>query len=151
MKVSKTSTPGETGAARKKGSSSGVSAPTGGAFAESLKGTHAGGDAAPAVEGGMVGNVGSVFAIQEVPDAMDQRTRKMAFAYGEDLLTRLDDLKVGVLNGRFSKEKLTELAQNLRQKRQDSDDEVLNGLISEIELRAEVEIAKLSRRPASST
>jgi len=146
MKVSKTGTPGETGAARKKGSSSNTT----GAFAESLKGTQASSEAAPAVEGGIVGNVGSVFAIQEVPDAMDQRTRKKAIDYGEDLLTRLDDLKLGVLSGHFSKDKLTDLAQNLRQKRQESDDEVLNDLISEIELRAEVEIAKLSRRPASS-
>ncbi len=142
MKVSKTGAPGETGATRKKSSNSSVD----GAFAESLKETQGGSESGPAVESGMVGNVGSVFSIQEVPDALDPRTRKMAMAYGEDLLIRLDELKLGVLNGYFSKERLTDLAQNLRQKRQESDDPALNDLISEIELRAEVEIAKLSRR-----
>jgi hypothetical protein len=37
------------------------------------------------------------------------------------------------------------LAQRLRQKRQQSDDPKLNAIIDEIELRAEVEIAKLTR------
>ena len=51
--------------------------------------------------------------------------------------------------GRFSKEKLADLAQRLRQKRQQSTDPKLNEIIHEIELRAEVEIAKYSRRPQS--
>ncbi len=142
MKVTKQGSTNEAGATRKKGPKSN----TGEAFADSLKGLQESSGSAPAVESGRVGNVDSVFAVQEVPDALDQRTRKMAMDYGEDLLSRLDDLKVGVLNGCFSKDKLTELAHNLRQKRQSSDDEKLNDLIGEIELRAEVEIAKLSRR-----
>ena len=67
-------------------------------------------------------------------------------AYGDDLLERLDDLRIGILLGRFSKEKLAELAQRLRQKREQSDDPNLNDLLSEIELRAEVEIAKYTRK-----
>ena len=103
--------------------------------------------AAPAIESGLVGNVDALYAVQEVPDALDQRSRKIAVSYGKDLLDRLDDIKIGVLNGTMPKEKLTDLAQYLRQKRQTSDDDALNEIITEIELRAEVEIAKLSRRP----
>ena len=143
MKVSKTGGTKEAGGTRKKTPSQGAD----GAFAESLKGVQGGGEAPPVVESGMVGNVESVFSVQEVPDALDQRTRKIAMTYGEDLLQRLDDLKLEVLSGSVSKEKLTDLAQNLRQKRQSSDDAKLNEIIAEIELRAEVEIAKLSRRP----
>ncbi|MAF94951.1 MAG: hypothetical protein CMM60_04265 [Rhodospirillaceae bacterium] len=39
------------------------------------------------------------------------------------------------------------LARKLRQKRQDSDDPRLNEIIDEIELRAEVEVAKPTRDP----
>jgi len=143
MKVSKTNGTKEAGATRKKPSAPAVD----GAFAESLKETQGNSVASPVVEGGMVGGVGSAFAVQEVPDALDRRTRKIAITYGEDLLHRLDELKLGVLSGSVSKERLTELAQNLRQKRQSCDDEKLNQIIAEIELRAEVEIAKLSRKP----
>jgi len=64
------------------------------------------------------------------------------FQYGDDLLNRLDDLRLAILDGVLSKDKLTELAHNLRQKRQNSDDPKLNEIIDEIELRAEVEVAK---------
>ena len=143
MKISKTGGTKESGGTRKKLAAQGAD----GGFAKSLKGIQGSSEAAPVVESGMVGNVESVFSVQEVPDALDQRTRKIAMTYGEDLLQRLDDLKLEVLSGSVSKEKLTDLAQNLRQKRQSSDDEKLNKIIAEIELRAEVEIAKLSRRP----
>jgi hypothetical protein len=67
------------------------------------------------------------------------------FQYGDDLLNRLDDLRLAILDGVLSKDKPTELAHNLRQKRQNSDDHKLNEIINEIELRAEVEVAKLTR------
>ena len=67
------------------------------------------------------------------------------FQYGDDLLNRLDDLRLAILDGVLSKDKLTELAHNLRQKRQNSDDPKLNEIINEIELRVEVEVAKLTR------
>ena len=67
------------------------------------------------------------------------------FQYGDDLLNRLDDLRLAILDGVLSKDKLTEIAHNLRQKRQNSDDPKLNEIIDEIEIRAEVEVAKLTR------
>jgi len=82
---------------------------------------------------------------KKVPNATDGRSKGILVHHGEDLLNRLDDLRLGILGGAFSKDKLAELAQNLRQKRQNSDDPRLNEIIDEIELRAEVEVAKLTR------
>ena len=65
--------------------------------------------------------------------------------YGGDLLDRLEDLRIGILSGAYPKQKLVDLAHRLRKKRQASDDPRLNEIIEEIELRAEVEIAKLTR------
>jgi len=142
MKVSKTGGTKETRATSKKG----LVSDSGEAFSESLKSAQGGTALASIVGSGMVGNVDALFSVQESPDAIDPRSRKQAITYGEDLLRRLDELKLGVLNGSMPKEKLTDLAQYLRQKRQSSDDLLLNEIITEIELRAEVEIAKLSRR-----
>jgi len=142
MKVSKTGGTKETRSTSKKG----LVSDSGEAFSESLKSAQGGTALASIVGSGVVGNVDALFSVQEAPDAIDLRSRKQAITYGEDLLRRLDELKLGVLNGSMPKEKLTDLAQYLRQKRQSSDDLLLNEIISEIELRAEVEIAKLSRR-----
>ena len=142
MKVSKTGGTKETRSTSKKG----LVSDSGEAFSESLKSAQGGTALASIVGSGMVGNVDALFSVQEAPDAIDPRSRKQAITYGEDLLRRLDELKLGVLNGSMPKEKLTDLAQYLRQKRQFSDDLLLNEIITEIELRAEVEIAKLSRR-----
>jgi hypothetical protein len=142
MKVSKTGGVKDARETSKKGPVSN----SGEAFSESLKGTQGGATSTPVIGSGVVGNVDALFSVQEVPDSIDPRARKLAITYGEELLRSLDELKLGILNGSMPKEKLTDLAQYLRQKRQSSDDALLNEIISEIELRAEVEIAKLSRR-----
>jgi len=145
MKVSKTGGTKDARATSKKG----PIPDNGEVFSESLKSAQGATTLATVVGSGMVSNVDALFSLQEAPDAMDPRSRKLAITYGEDLLKRLDELKLGVLNGSMPKEKLTDLAQYLRQKRQSCDDFLLNEIISEIELRAEVEIAKLSRRANS--
>lgn len=119
-----------------------------GEFADQVRGAAAGGgiEGPHGVDGaGPVGAVDSILAVQEVPNATDGRSKGILFQYGDDLLNRLDDLRLAILDGVLSKDKLTELAQNLRQKRQNSDDPILNDIIDEIELRAEVEVAKLTR------
>ena len=92
-----------------------------------------------------VGAVDSILAVQEVPTSTDGRSKGLMFQYGEDILGRLDELRLAILGGVLSKDKLAELAQALRQKRKLSDDPKLNEIIEEIELRAEVEVAKLTR------
>ena len=142
MKVSKTGGTKDVRATIKKGPKSN----SGEAFSESLKSAQGETPSASVAGSGMVGNVDALFSVQEVPNAVDPRSQKLLITFGEDLLRRLDELKLGILNGSMPKEQLTDLAQHLRQKRQSSDDLLLNEIISEIELRAEVEIAKLSRR-----
>jgi hypothetical protein len=142
MKVTSTGGPkGPDGAKR-----TGKSTSSGSSFADSLRETSGSGDAHPAEVSGVAG-VDGILAAQGVGDATDERRqRQKLMAYGGDLLDRLDELRLGILMGHFSKEKLTDLAQRLRQKREQSSDPVLNELLAEIELRAEVEIAKYTRR-----
>ena len=141
MKVSRVGGPKEAASSKKK-----PKAGAGSSFADNLMETQSttaspgGGEAAP------IGGVDGILAAQATADPTDDRpARRQLMNYGDDLLERLEDLQIGVLTGAFSKEKLTELAQRLRQKRVDSQDPKLNEIIQEIELRAEVEIAKYSR------
>ena len=76
---------------------------------------------------------------------MDKRSRAIYRDYGKDLLERLDQLRLGILAGVFSKDRLAELAHKLRERQKETDDPKLNEIVKEIELRAEVELAKLTR------
>src|SRR3712207_4633188 len=51
-----------------------------------------------------VGAVGGLLALQEIPDATARRAR--AVKRGEDLLARLDDLRLALLDGRLGRERL---------------------------------------------
>ena len=118
-----------------------------GSFSDSLKevGSISGEGGGPQISG--VAGVEGILAAQNSDVAADSRRHlQRLMAYGDDLLDRLEDIRLGILLGHFSKEKLTELAQRLRQKREQSSDRVLSDILAEIELRAEVEIAKYPRR-----
>ena len=62
----------------------------------------------------------------------------------EDLLDRLDEIRDGILCGALSRQRLEELVQNLAARRESSPDPQLAALLDDIELRAKVELAKLS-------
>ncbi len=116
-----------------------------GAFAEALRGTSE----ADATEGAQattnVGGVEQILAVQQTADATDHRSRGLLMNHGNDLLDRLDQLRMAVLTGSISKDRLQELARTMRERKVQSDDPRLNDLVAEIELRVEVEIAKLTR------
>jgi len=118
-----------------------------GSFSDSLKEVESspGESGSPQISG--VAGVEGILAAQNSDVAADSRRHlQRLMAYGDDLLDRLEDIRLGILLGHFSKDKLTELAQRLRQKREQSSDRVLSDILAEIELRAEVEIAKYARR-----
>jgi len=119
---------------------------SGGSFSDTLKGTAESMETVSAGGIGGVSSVSSIIAVQEVPDSMDERSKGLMIAYGDDLLDRLEELRLGLLLGSIPKENLADLAHRMREKKQHVDDPALKDIIDEIELRAEVEIAKLTRR-----
>lgn len=89
---------------------------------------------------GPVGGIGALFALQEV-DAEGERRR--AAKRGNDLLDRLEELQLGLLLGHFPREKLQNILVMLRGRQEKIVDPRLAGVLADIELRAEVELAKL--------
>ena len=94
-----------------------------------------------AVSGGSAVSVNPLLAAQEVTDATDETKR--ARAHGEAVLDRLDELRHGLLMGHIPKERLEELTRLVRQRRLKVEDARLKEILDHIELRAEVELAKL--------
>ncbi|WP_417821492.1 flagellar assembly protein FliX [Terasakiella sp.] len=92
-----------------------------------------------------VASMDSILSIQEVGDATEEENRRALYQRGEDILDRLAEIQREILSGAISVERLQNLAQMLRNRRQSVDDPQLQQIIDEIELRAEVEIAKWGR------
>lgn len=142
MKISTLETNRRTEHSRGKSAASG----TGGAFASTLQNATASPAATASSGASPVFSVGSVLAIQETPHATEETAKNNLRRFGNDVLDHLDHMRIGILEGSVSKERLTDLARMLREKREQTDDPRLNSVINEIELRAEVEIAKLTRK-----
>jgi hypothetical protein len=144
MKVSDVRSARPAGGAKRKKASSG----RGAEFARYLsdaagEADHASGtrDAAPTA------GVAPVLAAQEDADAGERRKRRALVAHGEDILDQLEEIRRELLLGRMPKDRLMALARLLRNRRPDVEDPQLLEVIDEIELRAMVEIAKLTRSP----
>lgn len=90
-----------------------------------------------------LGAVSGVLDIQEVDDALERAARGKLRA--EDLLDRLDELRLDLLDGALSKTKLLRLAEMVNSRRPDIADPKLIEILDEIDLRAQVELAKFTR------
>ncbi len=90
------------------------------------------------------GALDGLLAIQAAGDSLERRKRAMRRGHG--ILDSLDRLKIGLLSGQVSAQELTTLRQQLRQQRDAADDPALDEVLAHVDLRAEVELAKLGRR-----
>ncbi len=86
--------------------------------------------------------VNPLIALQEVEDATVGRRKARERA--DDILDRLDELRLGILSGSYPRDRLEQLVRILQARRATVDDPRLEAILDEIDLRAQVEIAKLS-------
>jgi len=127
---------------RRTGSAS--SAGSGTEFAKALGDSHAG-QAQQISSGLSVSSLSVVLAVQETPDSTQGRARRRARERGFKMLDYLEEIRLGLLLGIVPRDKLEQLAQMVRAKREQVDDPMLTAILDDIELRAAVELAKLSR------
>ena len=122
-------------------------ASTGGArFADHLK-TSEDGDGEVSGASGVLGvsALSSILSAQEVDEDGEQSSRRQLAQRGVDILDKLEEIRRDILAGGVPRQRLENLAQSLRQRRANVSDPRLIEIIDEIELRAAVEIAKLTR------
>lgn len=111
-------------------------------FADAMDETEGAAQQPAGVTGaGPLQSVDSLLAIQGADDRAERHGR--ARARGEALLDRLDMLRTDILLGRVPRHRLDELTTLVRSSRATVDDPKLGDVLDEIELRAEVELAKL--------
>lgn len=107
-------------------------------------------DGAPALDGGTsLQGIDMLLALQNVDTAGPATGRaqgqKPPLRWAEDVLDDLDGLRVSLLSGAVPRRDLERMRQMVYTHRPDSEDPRLSALLQEIELRVEVELAKLSK------
>jgi hypothetical protein len=88
------------------------------------------------------GAVTGVLGVQEVDDALAHASKGKLRA--QDILDRLEDLRLELLAGTLTKDKLVRLTQMVSSRRPQIKDPRLAAILDEIDLRAQVELAKYS-------
>lgn len=88
-----------------------------------------------------VSGVGALLGLQEVPTSTDGRSKGLA--RGNDMLNILEQIRRGLLLGAIPVSRLKTLATIASEQRQATADPKLDEILTEIELRAKVELAKL--------
>lgn len=92
-----------------------------------------------------LGAVDALLLAQSVDEDADSGARRRMLNRGEEILDKLEELRHSLLVGAIPADRLIQLAQQVRNRRETCADPRLAAVLDEIELRAEVEIAKLTR------
>ena len=87
----------------------------------------------------------AIFAAQMVDGEEERQIRKKFLKKGNVLLDKLEEIREGLLIGEISKDKLIEISRMVKNRDTECEDKKLREIIEEIELRVEVELAKIMR------
>ena len=87
----------------------------------------------------------AIFAAQMVSDEEEKQIRQKLIKRGFSLLDKLEEIRDAILLGYISKEKLIEISRMIKEHQVESSDPKLQEILSDIELRVEVELAKLTK------
>ena len=85
-------------------------------------------------------NIDALLAMQGIEDPAERRKRSVQ--RGKGALDVLDELKIGLLSGNFDTSTVSRLRDAAANLKSSSGDPGLDSVLSEIELRVEVELAK---------
>lgn len=86
----------------------------------------------------------AILAAQEMPPEGESGSRRQLVRRGADILDSLDEIRLDILKGGVPRYRLENLKRLLQVRRGTVNDPQLIDIIKDIELRAEVELAKLN-------
>lgn len=113
-------------------------------FSSYLNETFKSGDA-PVSGASNISVADAIFATQMVGGLEEKEIRKKLVKRGLSLLDKLEDIRDAILLGHVSKDKLIDISRFVKERNVDTTDDKLKAIMSELELRVEVELAKLMK------
>lgn len=139
MKVSGPDGPSRVSGTKKAGGTS----KSGGVSFGSLLGAGEAEAPAHATATGVIAGIDALLAAQETDDPAQRAARKRMRGRAEDVLKQLDKIRLGMLTGNLSVGNLLDIADVVASHRERINDPQLSSLLDEIDLRAQIEIAKM--------
>lgn len=139
MKVGKTDKAQSTSSKKKTGKTQGTS----GTFSEFL--TSAPKNVASTNVTHSVAQVDALLSIQEVKDPTSGKSKKRMIKRADDILDTLDKIKISMLSGTLTVGEVVDIADVIAVNREKVDDPKIMAVLDEIDLRAQVELAKLQK------
>ena len=137
--TNKTSTTKKTSKAKSKGGA------TESSFSSMVSDTSETSDAAHVSSTAPIGALDALLAVQEDGRKGSKEANERAKQRADELLDQLDKVKMGLLNGDIQKSSLQDLSNIISSHREKDIDPRLSEILDEIDLRAQVELAKLNR------
>lgn len=128
----------ETAATKKKGKAG----KSDGSFGGLLE-TGGSAEAAPAAAPSSLAMVDVLLAVQGTDDPAQRAARKRMVSRADDVLALLDNIRMSLLTGQLTVGQVIEIADIVASHREKVMDPQLTALLDEIDLRAQIEIAKM--------
>ena len=100
-------------------------------------------ESAPAKTTQSIAMVDSLLALQAAEDPTARAARKRARQRADNVVVELDKIKIAMLNGRLTVGHMVDIADVVASHREKISDPALTAIMDEIDLRAQVELAKM--------
>lgn len=113
-------------------------------FASYLNKTMPGGNS-PVNASSNISVADAIFATQMINGEEERAKKQKMLKRGGLLLDKLEEIRDALLVGYIGADKLIEISRLVKENRSETDDVRLNEIMDEIELRVEVELAKLTK------
>lgn len=89
--------------------------------------------------------VDALLAVQGVDSSTERAARRRMHQRGDAILTHLDDLKLSLLSGGLTVGQVVNIADVVASHRERINDPEMSALLDEIDLRAQIELAKIRK------
>ena len=102
-------------------------------------------EAAPAAATQAINKVDALLAVQGAEDPTERAARRRMRERGDSILRKLDNIRLGILTGNLSVGEVISIADTVASHREQINDPEMTALLDEIDLRAQIELAKMKK------
>jgi hypothetical protein len=95
-----------------------------------------------------IARVDALLAVQGAETATERAARRRMHERGDDILKELDRLRMGILTGNLTLGQVIDIADVVASHREKINDPRLTAVLDEIDMRAQIELAKLAKAMA---
>ena len=99
----------------------------------------------PAVATQAINKVDALLAVQGAEDPTERAARRRMRERGDSILRKLDNIRLGILTGNLSVDEVISIADTVASHREQINDPEMTALLDEIDLRAQIELAKMKK------